>query len=217
MPTSKVKKIKARKVYTPGSGKGAKGHSPGRPKKKVQGRPVHYRKRYNEDNLQQAVKEVKENRMTLGEAAREFQVPKTTLFDRVKERVTDKSGRPTVLSEMEEQYLVERLIVLGDWGFPVSRRDLRTLIKNYLDGQGRTTRFPDNFPGKDFVTGFLARHKELTVRTASQIKRSRAAVSREDVRSFFARFVKSAQGVLPENMYNSDETNLNNNSKDSKA
>jgi hypothetical protein len=68
--------------------------------------------------------------------------------------VSDKSGRPTVLSEMEEQYLVERLIVLGDWGFPVSRRDLRTLIKDYLDGLGRTTRFPDNLPGRDFVTGF---------------------------------------------------------------
>jgi hypothetical protein len=32
-------------------------------------------------------------------------------------------------------------------------------------------RFKDNFPGKDFVNGFLARHKELTVRTASLIKR----------------------------------------------
>ncbi len=63
----------------------------------------------------------------------------------------------------------------------------------------------------------MARHKDLTVHTASQIKRSRAAVSREDVRSFFAKFIKSAQGVLPENRYNSDETNLNKNSKDSKA
>ncbi len=77
MPNSKLKKMKARKACTPGSGKG---HSPGRSKKKVQRRPVHYRKQYNEDNLQQAVKEVKENTMTLGEAAREFQVPKTTLF-----------------------------------------------------------------------------------------------------------------------------------------
>ncbi len=89
MPNSKLKKMKAKK---------GKGHSPGSPKKKVQRRNVHYRKWYNEDNLQQAVKEVKENRMTLGEAAREFQVSKTTLFDRVKERVTDKSGQPTVLS-----------------------------------------------------------------------------------------------------------------------
>jgi hypothetical protein len=63
----------------------------------MQGRPVHCRKRYYEDNLQQAVKEVKEHRISLGEAAREFQVPKTTPFDRVKDLVSKKSGRPTVL------------------------------------------------------------------------------------------------------------------------
>jgi len=71
-------------------------------------------------------------------------------------------------------------------------------------------RFTDNLPVKDFVTGsFLARHKEL-------IKRSRPAVSWEDVRLFFARIIKSAEEVQPDNMYNSDETNSNNNSKDSK-
>jgi hypothetical protein len=51
------------------------------------------------------VKAVKKHRMSLGEASREFQVPKTTLFDRVKEIVSEKSGRPTVLCEMEEKYL----------------------------------------------------------------------------------------------------------------
>jgi hypothetical protein len=64
----------------------------------MQGRPVHFRNCYNENNLRQAVKEVKEHR--IGEAAQEFQVSKTT-------------GRPTVLSEMEEKYLVKGLIVLG--------------------------------------------------------------------------------------------------------
>ncbi len=116
---------KVKKIYTPGSGKGL---SPGRTKqKKMHGRPAHYRMCYNENNLQQAVNEVKEHRMSLGEAAQEFQVSKTT-------------GRPTVLSEMEEKYLIKWLIVLGDCGLTVSRKDLRTLMKDYLDGLGMTTR-----------------------------------------------------------------------------
>jgi hypothetical protein len=62
-------------------------------------------------NLQQAVQEVKEHRALLEEADREFQVPKATLFDRVKERMSEKSGWPTVLSEMKK-CLLERLIEL---------------------------------------------------------------------------------------------------------
>jgi hypothetical protein len=55
------------------------------------------------------------------------------------------------------------------------------------------------------------RHKQLTVRTGNMIKRSRAAISQKDVSDFLERFMKSAEGVPPENMYNSDETNLSNN------
>jgi transposase-like protein len=121
------------KVKTPGSG--------GRPrKKKVRGRPVHYRRKYSEENLLQAVKEVRDYRMSLGEAAKEFQVPKTTLYDRVNERVNAKSGRPTVLTELEEESLVGRLLIQGEWGFPLSRRDLCNVVKSYLDSLGRKSR-----------------------------------------------------------------------------
>jgi transposase-like protein len=130
--------VKARKVHTPGSGKG---FSPGRPKKKkVTGRPVKYRGKYNEENLKQAVKEVREHRMSYGQAAAEFGVPKATLHDRVKEKVSETAGRPTVLSKLEETLLVERLLVMGQWGFPLTRRELCNIIKIYLDGLGRTTR-----------------------------------------------------------------------------
>ena len=90
--------------------------------------------------MQQAVKEVQEQRMSFRQAAMEYQVPITTLFDRVKEKVSETSGRPTDLSKLEETILVERLLVLGEWGFPLTRRDLCNLIKIYLDSLGRTTR-----------------------------------------------------------------------------
>ena len=56
------------------------------------------------------------------------------------EKVKDKLGRPTVLSTEEERTLVERIIVMGEWGFPLKGRDLRHLIKGYLDRMGKTTR-----------------------------------------------------------------------------
>jgi Holliday junction resolvase RusA-like endonuclease len=41
---------------------------------------------------------------------------------------------------LEETILVERLLVLGEWGFPLTRRDVCNLVKIYLDGLGRTSR-----------------------------------------------------------------------------
>lgn len=216
MPPPNKKAKKAHKVYTPGSQ--PKGHKRassssgrGRPKKKALGRPVKYRGRYSQENLSQAVAEVQNKTMTLGEASKHFQVPKTTLHNRVKETVSDQMGRPTELSQEEEKILVERVLLLGNWGFPLTKRDLCQLIKKYLDSMGRTTRFVNNLPGKDFVKGFLGRHPVLTVRTGNMIKRSRAALSQEDVNSFFDLFTESVDGVLPEHIFNYDETNLRDN------
>ena len=44
--------------------------------------------------------------------------------------------------------------------------------------------FRENVPGNDWVRGFVARNK-MTLRAASNIKRARAGVSREDICQFF--------------------------------
>ncbi len=71
----------------------------------MQGRPVHNRKRYSENNLQQEVLDVKEHRMLLEEAAREFHKPKSTLIEVSKRKMSERSGRPTVLRKIKEKYL----------------------------------------------------------------------------------------------------------------
>jgi hypothetical protein len=115
------------------------------------------------------------------------------------------------LSAEEEEIIVERLMLLGEWGFPLTTHDLKQVIKAYLDACGRTTRFADNLPGKDFAAGFLRRHKELTVRTANLIKRSRAMLSADIVNDFFDKYEVSAVDVPDDNVYNYDETNLRDN------
>lgn len=57
----------------------------------------------------------------------------------------------------------------------------------------------------------MKRHQELTIRNTSNIKRTRAAVSREEVRDYFERLGKTLEGVPPENIWNYDETNLSQN------
>jgi hypothetical protein len=222
-----------RKVYTPGSQppdrlktrtKKVKtapvlGLSPGRgrPRKKDvmkrkagHSRKGNYRHKYTPEAMRQALKEIKDKSMTMNEASVKYGVPKTTLFDRLK-TTTDKVGRPTILTAEEEEIIVQRLIILGEWGFPLTTNDLKQLVKAYLDGAGKTTRLADNLPGKDFIKGFLKRHRQLTIRTANLIKRSRAMLSADIVNDFFDRYEHSAAGVHPDNVFNYDETNLRDN------
>ena len=75
------KVCKPRKVFTPGShpatpqGKAKRG----RPAKaKKSGRTGKYRIKYDEETLQQAVAEVKAKRMTIREAAKAFNIPRSS-------------------------------------------------------------------------------------------------------------------------------------------
>jgi hypothetical protein len=45
-----------------------------------------------------------------------------------------------VLRKEEEEFLVERILVMGEWCFPLGKRDLTHIVKDYLDCQGRITR-----------------------------------------------------------------------------
>lgn len=56
-------------------------------------------------------------------------------------RVKNDVGRPTVLSTEEEQVLVSRTLLMATWKFPLTPIGLRHLVKDYLDVQGRSTRF----------------------------------------------------------------------------
>lgn len=140
-------KIKARKVSTPGSGSTPNSRPAHRPKKidknkrKGATRKNNYRCRYSKEDMVAALKVVSEKKMGIRQAAKEFKVPKSTLSDLASGATKVNLGRPTVLSEEEELVIVERLILLSSWGFPLSKRNLCVLIQEYLEMKGRATRF----------------------------------------------------------------------------
>jgi hypothetical protein len=128
-------KIKAVKVMTPGS--------VGRPRKKLKEkkgikRLGNYRNKYTEETFLKALQA--EQRMSLRDAEKEYRDPETMLIDRLAGRRGDKLGCSTVLSKEEEEFLVERIPVMGELGFPLGKRDLTHIVKDYLDRQGRTTK-----------------------------------------------------------------------------
>lgn len=104
----------------------------------------------------------------------------------------------------------DRIVLLGEWGFPLTYLDLRLVVKGYLDKQGRTVRkFKNNLPGEDWVISFLKRHKkQLSSRMSQNIKRARAAVSAQTVNKYFDNLEETLSGVQPCSIVNYDETNL---------
>ena len=94
------RKKPARKVRTPGSRPSETGKSPkakGRPKKVAVpcSKRGKYRASYDNSKLTEAMEEVKEGRMSERQAAKEFNVPRSTLKDRLAEWIKEeKAGRP---------------------------------------------------------------------------------------------------------------------------
>ena len=166
-----------------------------------------YKASYNEATIEEALEAMKAG-MSSREAERTFGIPHQTLSDRFLDKHGSKQGRPTILNKEEEKYIVEMMLLMGDWGFPFNADDLRHFVKAYLDKKGAESKFTDNLPTKRWVECFLKRHPTLTKRSTNSIKRSRASVSREEINKFFANFLKTAEGVEPKNMWNYDETNL---------
>jgi hypothetical protein len=166
-----------------------------------------YRGGYSEAQLEEVLKMV-EAGMSIRAVSQAYNIPRSTIMDRVNNLHGSTQGRPTELSKEEEYMIIEMVNLLAEWGFPFSQEDLRHFVKSFLDKKGVKTRFTDNLPSRRFVDTFLGRHPDFILRKTNPIKRSRARLSREEVQKFFDNFLKSAEGVAPENMWNYDETNL---------
>ena len=144
-------------------------------------------------------------------AAEEFQIPESALQRHVTSgRKVKKQGGQTVLTSEEEEDLVARLVICASWGYPMDTYDLRVIGKGYLDCRGISEkRFKENMPGTEWAESFLRRYKDtLTERVCQNIKRSRAAVSRNTINSYLDNLSESLHDVPPSNIVNYDETNV---------
>jgi hypothetical protein len=106
------------------------------------------------------------------------------------------AGCPPVLSEDKEKLIEERLLMQRLQGFLLTTLDLHNTIRDYLDSQGRTTRFIDNMPRPDFVQGFLRQSSVISVWKANLIKQSHAAVAPFVMKAFFSKLASLLQAFL---------------------
>lgn len=165
---------------------------------------------YSNQQIEDALRAIENGSCTLNEAARTYSIPAATLSRKKRGLHTLTPGRPTALTTADEDCLAKSILAAGDWGFPLSGYDVRLIVKSYLDRVGiNERRFQSNFPGTDWLRGFIERHKNvLSERLCQNIKRSRAAVDASIINGYFDELDKSLKDVSPEYIVNYDETNM---------
>jgi hypothetical protein len=83
---------------------------------------------YSPGQLKKALSAVRQKKQPIRTAAREFGIPKSTLYDRLQERPLDSCSRkklPRLLTVEEEGALVEFVLYMGGQGFPMTRTMIR--------------------------------------------------------------------------------------------
>lgn len=154
--------------------------------------------------------------MSVSNASRQHSVPRKTLDDRIKGRVTHGSnpGPSTVLTAREEEALASYLLYMAERGFPLTSSMARAFAWAVSLRSGTSDRFNEETgPGKHWWSNFRARHPELTLRTADNLERSRAnSLTREVIDSYFETlrciFEENALVNAPICLFNCDETFL---------
>ena len=162
--------------------------------------------------MRNAIEAVRSGDMTANRAASVFEVPPTTLKDRLSGRVrhgTNPGPKP-YLTKQEEDELAEFLIKASTMGYGKSKREVLSIVKRTLEKKGSNV---DDFIGEGWWMKFMKRHPRLSLRTSDPLSRVRRnAVTEENMQHYFSLLRKTLEehDLLNKasRIYNMDETGM---------
>ena len=132
--------------------------------------PLKY-KFWDEDQMPRALEAVIVDHMSVRQASLRFNVPKSTLGDRVCGRVLPGtvSGLPKYLSAEEENELVRFLIQCFTIGYPKTRQNVVCLVQSILESRG--TYIATDVTG-GWWESFCRRHPDLALRAPAPLSKA---------------------------------------------
>ncbi|KAJ8930676.1 hypothetical protein NQ314_016500 [Rhamnusium bicolor] len=144
--------------------------------------------KYSEENLALALAAVKSGSMKLSDAAKRFDVPKSTIHNKIKEKVPNirKMGPAPVLSTAEEDRLQNWILSKAKLGFPMHPNEVKDAVQKILKTIGRINPFVDDRPGNKWLHLFLKRNPNISKRNTEIISKSRASVTESAIREWFS-------------------------------
>lgn len=162
-----------------------------------------------------ALKKIREEGMPIREASRLYELPRTTLQDKVHNRVPD-VGRPgpkPVLTQAEEEALSKYIKYMSQIGYGRVKDELLDIVQKILRKDGRPNPFTDDRPGKDWFKAFMRRNPSLSIRTSEHLGLERAIVTPEKIKNWFKEMTEyfTSEDLIdifddPERLFNCDES-----------
>ena len=140
-------------------------------------RPSKY-KAWSDSSLHEAVTAVQQQKLSIRRAAMEFEIPKSTIHDRISGKVPfrSRSGPERYLTDQKECELVNFLTGCASVGYAKSRHQVLALVEQVMQKKGKTVSL-----SADWWQSFKKRHPTLTLRTAAPVSYARAVSSSPEI------------------------------------
>lgn len=87
--------------------------------------------KYDPNQIRKAIKSVQNGELSINKAAEVFNIKRSTLQNKIKNKHMKKQGGQCALTVDEENCLVNMLITTSNWGFPFTKVDLRHITKRF--------------------------------------------------------------------------------------
>lgn len=162
--------------------------------------------------MEKAVNAMK-NGMSLRTACKTFNVPKSTLSDKIsgKTPVERKIGASPILTPEEEKHLVTWVLHSAKAGFPITKNQLLESVQMLMYDLKKENPFRNGKPGRHWFESFLKRNPQISLRVSQNLSGQRANVSEEIIRKWFdeiTTYLKDQNLNInePERIYNCAET-----------
>lgn len=170
---------------------------------------------YDKDKLARAVSAIRNNEMSGYEAAKIFEIPRSTIMTHVTGSRGNKSqtmGRNTVFHPDIERKLARSLHIMEKHGFGLSKKEVLDLVGQYVNLNNIKTPFRHGVPGTDWFLGFAKRHR-LSIKKPQGVEYARKKICDPFVIEKYYNLLQRTIEELglqnkPESIWNLDETSF---------
>ncbi|CAG5090773.1 Protein of unknown function [Cotesia congregata] len=135
--------------------------------------------KYPAADLKKALEFIKSG-TAIASASKQYNIPRTTLRNKLKGRAPESSGRvgpESVLGHHIEEKLEEWLLGTSKMGFPINKDFLIHSVKQLVEAEGMRKPFKNNISGRKWFEGFLKRHPRVGQKRAEHLCKVRAVVT----------------------------------------
>lgn len=176
------------------------------------------RSSWTEENMQRALKAIKDKVTSIRNAARMFNVPYGTLQDRIRGKFDAKKytlGRKSVFTTEQESELTSHIISMSKLFYGLSPQSIRQLAYQYAEENRIIHKFNQEkkMAGKDWLYLFMRRNPTISFRKPEATSISRVlAFNRVEVNIFFDNLEQIYEKYKFEahRIFNVDETGISN-------